>query len=169
MNAKHIDLKPYMGDSGMFPELDALRGIDLSRRNGKFLFEKSGSGGYGAFCGGQEIPIGCVCGRLHIAGFSFWGGHAGNVELCFRGEAEKESVELYFWDWCNPYRHSEQIYEDDFKRAKEMPRVLFMYDISGGKACVYHKTYRFPKHRFLESIKLPDNYFLVIQAVTAEQ
>ena len=168
MKVKYIDLKPHMGDKGMFPELDGVKRAESLRSHGNFRFEKNVNGDYGVFCDGQIINVNRYCDKIHIAGFSFWGAHYGDMKLFFRGTESAETIEAYFSDWFHPYEHCAQGYENELEHENNIAKVLLKYKISGQYTYIYHKTYSFPTARYLETIKLSDNCFVVIQALSVE-
>jgi len=165
MKIKYIDLKPYMGAESKLPGID---GIWRPETHGVFKIEKGANGDCGVFCNGQSITVSRRCRKMHIAGFSFKDSQRGEMELFFRDENASEKVEVYFLDWREPYEYVLG-FDDGFTRDYSKANVLMQYKTAENmSAYIYEKTYTFPAARYLETIKLPCNKLIVIQAVSVE-
>lgn len=138
------------------------------RLNGtEFLFDRSGALLDCIECRGQFISLPHVTlKRLDVAGFCCWGDFRERAELILSTGSLPITFRLA--DWCYPQSEDPDLFEQDSAYAREGCEICFGPCKSRDRMWrMYRCTIDLPCRSTLRGLKLPDNFFMYLFAMTA--
>lgn len=116
---------------------------------------------------GQRLSAGGFADKLHIIAFTNWGDTFDQIKIEYC-DGSFEWIKLPFLDWS----HKQQIFWQDVTSVRETVDTPFSGITTGALSqlvCFHHTMAEIKGKKKIDSIVLPDNFWLHVFAITLEK
>ena len=136
---------------------EVLDGVDFTFHFGKYD---------NVICESQSLKVDFKADKIHVIGFAYWG----NVNEAFvivYEDMSTETIRIPFVDWSRKINNS---YQERTWAAYGVttPKTFITSGALTHLAYFHHNTYELKNNKVIKEIRLPDNMFVHIFAITLE-